>query len=88
MKTRISHPGKPNAYSTVLETDDDDDAFYNDQFDCRMKNFCGSTGESVTSASNVLHIRFFAEHEAINSSFDILYTAFRDKPQGTCEFLC
>ncbi|KAL5278301.1 neto-1 family protein [Megaselia abdita] len=48
----------------------------------RMKNFCGSTGESVSSKSNVLHVRFFAEHDAITSSFDILYTAYRDKPAG------
>lgn len=45
----------------------------------RMKNFCGSTGEPVTSKTNVLHVRYYAEHDAISSQFQILYTAFRDK---------
>ncbi|XP_055910064.1 neuropilin and tolloid-like protein 1 isoform X2 [Eupeodes corollae] len=48
----------------------------------RVKNFCGSTGEPVASESNILHIRFYAEQIAINSSFSILYTAFRDKGTG------
>ncbi|XP_055841836.1 neuropilin and tolloid-like protein 1 isoform X2 [Episyrphus balteatus] len=50
----------------------------------RVKNFCGSTGEPVSSESNILHIRFFAEYIAMNSSFNILYTAFRDKGTGAC----
>ncbi|GAB0094503.1 Neuropilin and tolloid-like protein 2 [Sergentomyia squamirostris] len=48
----------------------------------RIKNFCGSIADSVTSNKNILHIRFYAEPPAINSSFSILYTAFRDKPAG------
>ncbi|CAO1392044.1 unnamed protein product [Diamesa serratosioi] len=46
----------------------------------RIQNFCGSIADSVTSKSNVLHIRYFSEAAAINSSFQILYTAYRDKP--------
>lgn len=34
----------------------------------------------------MLHIRFYAEAAAINSSFSILFTAYRDKPSGqSCE---
>lgn len=49
---------------------------------CRVKNFCGSAGESITAESNVLHLRFYADQIAINSTFGILYTAFRDKAGG------
>lgn len=45
----------------------------------RLKNFCGSIADSVQSKTNVVHIRYFAEAVAINSSFAILYTAFGDK---------
>ena len=39
--------------------------------------------DSVTSENNILHIRFFADALAINSSFSILYTAYREKgPAG------
>uniref|UniRef100_A0A8W7Q095 CUB domain-containing protein n=1 Tax=Anopheles coluzzii TaxID=1518534 RepID=A0A8W7Q095_ANOCL len=52
----------------------------------RLKNFCGSIADSVVSRSNVLHIRFFAEAAAINSTFSILFTAFREKAAGeTCD---
>ncbi|EDS41629.1 conserved hypothetical protein [Culex quinquefasciatus] len=52
----------------------------------RLKNFCGSIADSVVSKSNVLHIRFFAEAAAINSTFSILFTAFREKAAGeTCD---
>lgn len=46
---------------------------------CRIQNFCGSMADSVTSDNNILHIRYFAEAAAIESTFEILYTAFRDK---------
>lgn len=45
----------------------------------RMKNFCGSIADSVQSKTNTLHIRYFADSTAINSSFNILYTAYREK---------
>jgi neuropilin and tolloid-like protein len=44
-----------------------------------LKNFCGTAADAVTSKSNILHIRYFAEHTAINSQFGMIYTAFRDK---------
>ncbi|KAG5683889.1 hypothetical protein PVAND_013149 [Polypedilum vanderplanki] len=45
----------------------------------RIKSFCGSMADMVSSKSNIVHIRYFAEASAINSTFEILYTAFRDK---------
>ncbi|XP_067641059.1 uncharacterized protein Neto isoform X2 [Eurosta solidaginis] len=51
----------------------------------RLKNFCGSAGEGITSESNVLNLRFFAEPAAINSTFAILYTAFRDRGAACTE---
>lgn len=45
----------------------------------RLKNFCGSIADTVGSKSNTLHIRYYAEASAINSSFAILYTAIREK---------
>jgi len=48
----------------------------------RLKNFCGSIADSVSSKSNVVHVRYFAEVAAIESKFSILYTAFRDKEKG------
>ncbi|XP_061396630.1 uncharacterized protein LOC133332262 [Musca vetustissima] len=50
----------------------------------RVKNFCGSAGEGITSESNILHMRFYAEQQAVNSTFSILYTAFRDRGSGAC----
>lgn len=35
--------------------------------------------DMVLSQSNIVHIRYFAEASAINSIFEILYTAYRDK---------
>ncbi|XP_037932467.1 neuropilin and tolloid-like protein 2 [Teleopsis dalmanni] len=49
----------------------------------RVKNFCGSAGEGITSESNILNMRFYAEPQAITSEFSILYTAFRDRG-NTC----
>ncbi|KAM7348820.1 neuropilin and tolloid-like isoform 1-T4 [Cochliomyia hominivorax] len=50
----------------------------------RVKNFCGSAGEGITSESNILHVRFYAEQSAITSSFSILYTAFRERGSSSC----
>lgn len=54
----------------------------------RIKNFCGSIADSVTSKENILHIRYYAEPSAVQSKFEILYTAFRDKPAGLCTYPC
>lgn len=48
-------------------------------FTFRLKNFCGVIAESVVSKTNKLHIRFFAEKQAVKSKFVILYTSFRPK---------
>lgn len=48
----------------------------------RLKNFCGVIAESVVSKTNKLHIRFYAEKQALKSHFEILYTAFRVKNKG------
>lgn len=39
----------------------------------------------VLSKSNVLHVRFMAEPKAVNSTFSILYTAFREKKKDECK---
>ncbi|XP_016923273.2 uncharacterized protein Neto isoform X2 [Drosophila suzukii] len=51
----------------------------------RVKNFCGSAGESITADSNILHLRFYADQIAINSTFGILFTAFRDRGAACTE---
>ncbi|XP_043063391.1 neuropilin and tolloid-like protein 1 isoform X2 [Drosophila ficusphila] len=51
----------------------------------RVKNFCGSAGESITADSNILHLRYYADQIAINSTFSILFTAFREQStNGEC----
>ncbi|XP_037921514.1 uncharacterized protein LOC119658290 isoform X2 [Hermetia illucens] len=50
----------------------------------KLRNFCGSAADSINSLTNVLHVRYYAEYVAYNSSFTILYTAFRDKG-AACE---
>ena len=61
----------------------------------RIKQFCGSVVEIVTSKTNVLHLRFFADLEVIKSSFEAnftAYTSYRDtEASGKCapsEFDC
>lgn len=49
----------------------------------RLNNFCGSIADSVTSKSNVVFIRFYAEARAIKSRFKAIFTAFREKVGGT-----
>ncbi|KMZ09600.1 uncharacterized protein LOC6725870 isoform X2 [Drosophila simulans] len=51
----------------------------------RVKNFCGSAGESITAESNILHLRFYADQTAINSTFGILFTAFRERGAACTE---
>lgn len=50
--------------------------------DKRLKNFCGSIADSITSSENVLHIRFYADYSARNSCFTSLFTAFRETTNG------
>lgn len=53
----------------------------------RLHNFCGSIAEMVASRGSVLHVRFVADPKALNSSFEIVYTAFREraKDEGTTQ---
>lgn len=41
----------------------------------RLRLFCGSKIDIVLSKSNVLHLRLFAHHTALRSTFDALFTA-------------
>ncbi|XP_046386437.1 uncharacterized protein LOC124156137 [Ischnura elegans] len=51
----------------------------------RLKNFCGSIADSVVSKTNILHVHFYTEAKAVNSTFEALFTAYKDKPTGqTC----
>ncbi|XP_066603009.1 uncharacterized protein Neto isoform X2 [Prorops nasuta] len=45
----------------------------------REKNFCGSIADTVMSKSNLAYIRFYAEPKALNSSFEAIMTAIREK---------
>lgn len=51
---------------------------YTDMFS-REKNFCGSMADTVIIQANIAHLRFYAEPKAINSSFEAVMTAVRDK---------
>lgn len=41
----------------------------------RLRLFCGSKIDIVLSKSNILHLRLFAHHTALRSTFDALFTA-------------
>ena len=41
------------------------------------KSFCGSVAESVTSETNQVFIRFYAEKKGANSEFNVIFTAMR-----------
>ncbi|XP_070160371.1 uncharacterized protein Neto [Polyergus mexicanus] len=45
----------------------------------REKNFCSSVADPTTIRGNIAHLRFYAEPKAINSTFEAVMTAFRDK---------
>lgn len=68
-----------------LKKPNDCDSNFVDVFDertdmpSRLRSFCGSVADSINSKTNIVHIRFFAEAAAVNSTFAILYTAYRDK---------
>lgn len=44
----------------------------------REKNFCGSIADTVNSKGNVMFVRFYAKPIANRSSFDALFTAYRE----------
>lgn len=45
----------------------------------REKNFCSSVADPTTIRGSIAHLRFYAEPKAINSTFEAVMTAFRDK---------
>ena len=47
-----------------------------------LKNFCGSVADSVTSKTNVVYIRFYAEKTGINSKFGCVITRYRSLGTG------
>ena len=44
----------------------------------RVKTFCGSMAETVSSVNNLLYVRFYASPEGKNSTFSALFTAYRE----------
>lgn len=48
----------------------------------RLKNFCGSIAETVLISNNTAHVRFYAEPKAMNSTFEAVMTAIREKGTG------
>ncbi|XP_076649547.1 neuropilin and tolloid-like [Halictus rubicundus] len=48
----------------------------------REKNFCGSIADTVVLTTNIAFVRFYAEPKALNSSFEAVMTALRDRDPG------
>ncbi|XP_034174614.2 neuropilin and tolloid-like [Osmia lignaria lignaria] len=48
----------------------------------REKNFCGSIADTVVITTNTAFVRFYAEPKALNSSFEAVMTALRDRDPG------
>ncbi|XP_076629603.1 neuropilin and tolloid-like [Colletes latitarsis] len=48
----------------------------------REKNFCGSIADTVLIQTNIAFVRFYAEPKALNSSFEAVMTALRDRDPG------
>jgi hypothetical protein len=51
-----------------------------------MRNFCGSVAESLTSKTNVVYVRFYAEKGGVDSMFTSVFTAMRvlEGPSESC----
>lgn len=91
MRIQMSFP------SFDLNKPNECDANYVDIFEdhpdipSRLRNFCGSIADLVTTKNNVAYVHFYTEPKAINSSFRAIMTAVRDKGTGGCnddEFDC
>ncbi|XP_049764579.1 uncharacterized protein LOC126092892 [Schistocerca cancellata] len=57
----------------------------------RLNEFCGAKAETVLSENNVMHVRYWATSQAINATFDSLFTAYREGNKKPClddEFDC
>lgn len=48
----------------------------------REKNFCGSIADTVLIGTNTAFVRFYTEPKALNSSFEAVMTALRDRDPG------
>jgi hypothetical protein len=48
------------------------------EIEFRIKKFCGSMAETVSSSLHVMYVRFYAAFEGRNSTFSALFTAYRD----------
>jgi hypothetical protein len=44
----------------------------------RVRTFCGAIADVVSSENNVLHVRFYADPDARDSTFSSLFTAYRE----------
>ncbi|XP_022234993.1 neuropilin and tolloid-like protein 2, partial [Limulus polyphemus] len=49
--------------------------------DTRLDRFCGTATEPQRSEKNVLHVRYFAQSQALDGIFRILYTGFRESEE-------
>jgi len=49
------------------------------------KNFCGSIADTVVISTTTAHVRFYAEPKAMNSSFEAIMTAIKDKEDEKCK---
>jgi hypothetical protein len=50
----------------------------NTEIESRVKTFCGSIAETVSSRNNIMYVRFYADWKARNSTFSALFTAYRE----------
>jgi hypothetical protein len=55
----------------------------NTEIDSRIKTFCGSIAETVSSKDNVLYVRYYADSQARSSTFSALFTAYRETKNET-----
>jgi hypothetical protein len=55
----------------------------NTEIESRIKMFCGSIAETVSSKDNVLYVRYFADSIGRNSAFSALFTAYRETKNET-----
>ncbi|XP_077302836.1 neuropilin and tolloid-like isoform X2 [Arctopsyche grandis] len=52
---------------------------FSNRTDQRIKTFCGSIADNLEIPGNKFHLRYMVYPKAINSTFELLYTAYREK---------
>ncbi|XP_043491364.1 uncharacterized protein LOC122517085 isoform X2 [Polistes fuscatus] len=78
----------PDSNHFKLQRPNECDANFLDVFEektdlrSRLKNFCGSIADTVIVKSNLAYVRYYAEPKALNSTFEGVMTAIRDKDAG------